>query len=86
MDDAAPESRHAPDAMDGAQQRTRIRLAIDEASDEVGLESWYRSCAEPLVFMDASQFPSCCGAGCEPCSHTLIEVAVRARRILERER
>ena len=71
-------------ASDEHSERARVRAAIDEASDEVGLESWYRSCAEPLVPMADVDFPSCCGAGCEPCSLTLIEVAIRARRILAR--
>jgi hypothetical protein len=68
-----------------ATERARVRAAIDRASDEVGLEIWYRSCAEPLIALDDAQFPSCCGANCEPCSLTLIEVALRARRILAAE-
>jgi hypothetical protein len=66
-------------------RRARVRAAIDEASDEVGLEIWYRSCAEPLIELDDADFPSCCGANCEPCSLTLIEVALRARVILRRQ-
>lgn len=67
---------------DGESERARIRRAIEEASDEVGLDVWYRSCVEPLIGLADDRMPSCCGAGCEPCSMTLIEVAVRARRLL----
>ncbi|MBC7173349.1 MAG: hypothetical protein H5U40_13000 [Polyangiaceae bacterium] len=59
-----------------------MRSAIDRASEELGLASWYRACVEPLMRLDESRFPSCCGAGCEPCNATLAEVALRARQIL----
>lgn len=64
-------------------ERTRVRDAIDAASEQVGLDPWYRSCVEPLIGLEDSRMPRCCGSGCEPCSTTLIEVAVRARRLLD---
>lgn len=60
----------------------RVREAIATASAEVGLDPWYRSCVEPLMGLDDQQMPRCCGAGCEPCSVTLVEVAIRARGLL----
>lgn len=68
--------------MSGANEQTRMRAAIDAASEEVGLDAWYRTCVEPLMSLEPSRYPRCCGSGCEPCSETLIEVAVRAKRKL----
>jgi hypothetical protein len=68
--------------MDDDPERGRMLEAIAEASDEVGLPSWYRSCVLPLMKVDEDRMPSCCGAGCEPCNETLVEVALRARRRL----
>jgi hypothetical protein len=62
--------------------RARMIAAIAEASEEVGLDTWYRACVEPLMSLSPSGYPRCCGSGCEPCSETLIEVAVRAKRRL----
>jgi hypothetical protein len=69
-------------AMDETEERARVRAAVDEASEEVGLATWYRSSVMPLMKLPESQFPECCGGGCEPCASTLTEVAVRARRKL----
>lgn len=69
---------------DDEAQRARTLAAIDEASDEVGLDPWYRSCVGPLMSVEESRMPQCCGAGCEPCSTILAEVAIRARRKLAR--
>ena len=68
--------------MDDDPERGLTLVAIDEASEEVGLPSWYRSCVLPLMKVDEDRMPSCCGAGCEPCNETLVEVALRARRRL----
>jgi hypothetical protein len=67
-------------------ERARMLQAIAEASDEVGLDTWYRACVEPLMGLADREMPRCCGGGCEPCSETLVEVAVRARRRLEAKR
>lgn len=64
------------------EERARMLAAIAEASEEVGLDTWYRACVEPLMALAPSSYPRCCGSGCEPCSETLIEVAVRAKRLL----
>ena len=56
--------------------------AIERASEELGLATWYRSCVGPILHLEEDDFPSCCGGNCEPCNGTLVEVALRARRIL----
>ncbi len=59
-----------------------VSEAIERASDEVGLQRWYRSMVGPLLNMPRTQWPRCCGGGCEPCSLTLIAVAERAQALL----
>lgn len=61
----------------------RVREAVEAASEEHGLASWYRSCALPLVTMDEARYPSCCGGDCEPCNELLVSVAIRARELLQ---
>jgi hypothetical protein len=67
-------------------ERALMLEAIAEASDEIGLASYYRSCVVPLMSLDEDRMPSCCGAGCEPCNETLCEVALAARRRLAERR
>ncbi len=62
-----------------------VNEAIERASDEVGLQRWYRSMVGPLLKMPRTQWPRCCGGGCEPCSLTLIAVAERAQSLLSEE-
>ncbi len=59
-----------------------IDKAIAEASEELGLASYYRSIVKPLVRNPQGPRPRCCGAGCEPCSDTLSQVADRALQLL----
>jgi len=58
--------------------------ALNAASDEMGLQAWYRDCVRPLLRMPEEQWPSCCGGGCEPCNQLLVEVARRTLLRLER--
>jgi hypothetical protein len=58
-----------------------LEAALVQASDEVGLQSYYRDCVRPLL-REETRFPRCCGSGCEPCSATLIRVAVRVRELM----
>lgn len=58
-----------------------IDEAIERASDEVGLQRWYRSLVRPLLAMPRTQWPRCCAGGCEPCSLTLIAVAERVQAL-----
>ncbi|MEY4510134.1 MAG: hypothetical protein RLZZ450_2256 [Pseudomonadota bacterium] len=56
--------------------------ALAQASDEVGLQDYYRDMVRPLLRMPREQWPSCCGGGCEPCAQTLVAVAERVRALL----
>lgn len=59
-----------------------LEIALTAASDEFGLQPWYRDCVRPLLRMPESQWPSCCGGMCEPCNQVLVSVARRVRAIL----
>ena len=50
---------------------------LEQASRELGLQPYYADCVRPLLSMPISQWPTCCGGGCEPCSQILIAVAQR---------
>jgi hypothetical protein len=58
-------------------------LALARASDESNLQDYYRDCVKPLFNMPMSQWPMCCGGGCEPCAQTLVAVALRTCELLE---
>ena len=62
------------DPLDGVPAEALDR-ALDESADEAGLPDYYRSCVRPLLRMPTSQWPRCCGGGCEPCSEMLRRVA-----------
>lgn len=56
--------------------------ALAQAGDEHSLQDYYRPCVRPLFNMPMSQWPLCCGSRCEPCSQTLVSVAVRVCELL----
>jgi hypothetical protein len=56
-----------------------LEAALTAASDEHGLQPWYRDCVRPLLRMPETQWPSCCGGSCEPCNQVLVAVAVGVR-------
>lgn len=56
-----------------------LDTALAEASDELGLQPWYRDCVRPLLRMNEESWPSCCAGNCEPCNQVLVEVARRVR-------
>ena len=60
----------------------QLNDALDRASEEHGLQSYYRDCVRPLFGMPRSQWPRCCGRGCEPCAQTLVAVAQRVYELL----
>jgi len=60
----------------------QFAAALEQASDEAGLQDYYRSSVRPLLTMPRSQWPTCCGGGCEPCAQTLIAVADRVCELL----
>ena len=53
-----------------------LDAALVQASLELGLQDYYRDMVRPLLRMPKTQWPSCCGGGCEPCAQTLVAVAV----------
>jgi hypothetical protein len=57
--------------------------ALVQASQEIGLQDYYRDMVRPLLRMPRAQWPSCCGGGCEPCAQTLVAVAERVHALLE---
>ena len=61
-----------------------LDAALKQASDELGLEEWYRDCVRPLLRDGPERYPRCCGGGCEPCNQLLVRVAERARELLQR--
>jgi hypothetical protein len=56
--------------------------AILQAANEIGFPEHYRSTVRPLVRNPNGRWPRCCGAGCDPCADSLIEVAKRACALL----
>lgn len=56
--------------------------ALKQASDELGLDEWYRDCVRPLLRDGPTRYPQCCGGGCEPCNQLLVRVAERTRELL----
>jgi hypothetical protein len=62
------------DALDGVPPEA-VDRALAESADEHGLPEYYRSCVRPLLRMPVTQWPRCCGGGCEPCAESLRAVA-----------
>lgn len=61
---------------------SQLEAAINRASDELGLPTYYRSLIRPLLRNPEGHWPRCCGGGCEPCAQTLCNVAARALELL----
>jgi hypothetical protein len=61
----------------------QFTAALAQASRELGLQDYYKDCVRPLLSMPITQWPSCCGGGCEPCAQMLIAVATRVCELLE---
>lgn len=77
---AQPEADTDADAKAAA--RAKVDAALEKASDELGLESYYRDCVRPLIGQPRDQWPTCCGGTCEPCSQILVLVADRVQKLL----
>ena len=58
--------------------------ALALASEENDLPTYYRACVRPLLRMEESQWPACCGANCDPCTEQLVRVARRVNALLKR--
>jgi hypothetical protein len=52
-----------------------LEAALAAASKTHGLAQYYVDCVRPLLGMPKTQWPRCCGRGCEPCAETLTAVA-----------
>jgi hypothetical protein len=61
-----------------------FEAALQQASEEHKLAEWYRDCVRPLCNMPRTQWPRCCGRGCEPCADQLVAVAERIDELLGR--
>jgi hypothetical protein len=59
-----------------------LETALAQASEELGLQSYYRDMVRPLLRMPREQWPGCCGGGCEPCAQTLVAVASRVLELV----
>ena len=62
-----------------------LEAALQQASEELGLQPWYRDCVRPLLRPDSPR-PRCCGSNCEPCNATLLRVVLRVRELQEPQR
>jgi hypothetical protein len=60
-----------------------LEAAFVAASEERGLASYDRDTVRPLLKMPRTQWPRCCGRGCEPCAATLKAVAAGVQERLE---
>ncbi len=65
--------------------RPLVDAALEKASDESMLPTYYRDLVRPLLRMPRSQWPTCCGGTCEPCSIALVRVADRVLELLGTE-
>ena len=70
------------DEMDAKNAKAALDAALAKASDELGLETYYRDCVRPLLGQPREQWPTCCGGTCEPCSQILVLVADRVQTLL----
>jgi hypothetical protein len=57
--------------------------ALQRAGEELELPSYYRSCVRPLLTMPITQWPTCCGGSCDPCTQRLTAVADRVCELLD---
>ena len=69
--------------MSSLRQHPGFEAALTRAGEELQLAEWYRDCVRPLFNMPRSQWPRCCGRGCEPCAEQLKEVAERIETLLD---
>ena len=72
----------AKDAEAAKSAKDALDDALAKASEELGLETYYRDCVRPLLGQPREQWPTCCGGTCEPCSQILVLVADRVQTLL----
>jgi hypothetical protein len=59
-----------------------VDIALKQAAQECGLQDYYRDCVRPLLTMPVTQWPTCCGSNCQPCSLLLVLAATRICALL----
>jgi hypothetical protein len=59
-----------------------LEEALTRASQEFGLQDYYRDCVRPLLGVGEEGWPRCCGGQCEPCAQTLVNVAQRVHELI----
>ena len=62
-----------------------LTRVLARASDEIGLQEYYRDLVRPILRLPRERWPDCCAGNCEPCAQTLVAVAARVQEILEAE-
>jgi hypothetical protein len=67
--------------MSEAERDPALEAALTRASEENALQVYYRDCVRPLLRMPQTQWPRCCGRGCEPCADQLVAVALRIQEL-----
>lgn len=60
-----------------------LEEALVKASEEHGLQDYYRDCVRPLLRTGEEGWPQCCGGSCEPCAQTLVNVARRVHEMMK---
>ena len=66
----------------GLPRTPELEAALTKASEEFGLQTYYRDCVRPLLGVGEEGWPRCCGGSCEPCAQTLVNVAKRVHELL----
>jgi hypothetical protein len=59
-----------------------VKDAVRRACEEVGLPPAYRFAVSQLLRTPPTDWPTCCGEGCFPCSQSLADAATRALELL----
>ncbi len=61
-----------------------VKEAVQQACVDVGLPLAYRSVVRQLLRTPSSEWPACCGEGCNPCQQTLADAVHRTLELLGR--
>jgi hypothetical protein len=81
LDEAAP-LRQIEAMSEPKHEPLPLEEALVRASNELGLQDYYRDCVRPLLKMPEEQWPRCCGSTCEPCNQLLVNVATRTLTLM----
>lgn len=61
-----------------------VKEAVERACEDVGLPRVYRSVVSRMLRTPSSEWPACCGEGCNPCQQTLADAVHRTLELLGR--